>query len=580
MKKLICLCILPLFSILSLPAQQVGIQGTVSNARTGEALAYATLIHIKSGRGTATNNQGAFVIPYAQAGDSIRVSYIGFELQWVVVGRQRSLNVKLRPKPTTLNEVVINSDDNDFLYALIAKARRNAHGVERQAKTYFFLETFLDNQHTEIIEAYFNGQYEGYRVEDLAIKKGRIGIRTVNDKYFISTESSRAFILHNPFQSTDLYPDNPLVYSKARMKNKYNLELIDIYTDEDARIYVVDCQPKGDSLGLFRTKLWIDVTHQQLAKTQFTVKATNRHPFYIIGYQKARDVDMDISRTYERVGKEIRLASVDFTYKLGYKVKGEKMKEAFTRAYLKVYDYEKQFPLPFFEFSNTQFKDYRNITVAPYHQEFWDKIDEFRFYDRIEEVNAFMENHKLQDSFNDLSIPNKGSQLPFGYVSWRSDRILMRDPDPEILKRYPPFKGLDTDRYDFNVKLYLDASFIHDSLVYQLNTIIDPVGTRYDFIMDDADHAFINMHVDLMEIEKRKLARDLRLKKPQTMKEVQALYWERINLYNFRIRRFENEALRGRSKYRMEKWNEIIKNELEIDNLIYFPIQEYLEGDK
>ncbi|MEL6629419.1 MAG: hypothetical protein AAFQ92_28195, partial [Bacteroidota bacterium] len=163
---------------------------------------------------------------------------------------------------------------------------------------------------------------------------------------------------------------------------------------------------------------------------------------------------------------------------------------------------------------------------------------------------------------------------------WRSDRILMRDPDPEILKRYPPFKGLDTDRYDFNVKLYLDASFIHDSLVYQLNTIIDPVGTRYDFIMDDADHAFINMHVDLMEIEKRKLARDLRLKKPQTMKEVQSLYWERINLYNFRIRRFENEALRGRSKYRMEKWNEIIKNELEIDNLIYFPIQEYLEGDK
>ncbi|MEL6134229.1 MAG: hypothetical protein AAFR59_12770, partial [Bacteroidota bacterium] len=158
-------------------------------------------------------------------------------------------------------------------------------------------------------------------------------------------------------------------------------------------------------------------------------------------------------------------------------------------------------------------------------------------------------------------------------------RILMKDPDPKLLERYPPNNGVDSDRYDLNVKLYLDASFIHDTLVYQLNTVIDPVGSRYHFFMDDADHAFINMNIDLMEIEKRKLERALKIQKPQTPKEVQILYWEHINRYKFRIRRFRAEVLRGRSKFRMRRWNEIIHKELDIDNLIYFPIGEDLEGE-
>ncbi len=575
MKTYILFLLISVYGITASFAQPRGIRGIVTHAETGEPLAYATLIHTHSGRGTATNNQGDFVMPYAQQGDSLRVSYIGFDTKWVIVPHGSFVGIGLSPKPTTLDEVVIKSDDNEFLYDLVIRAKKNGNSTQRTAKTYFFLETFLDEKHSEMIEAYFNGQFNGYRVEDLFMKKGRVGIKAVNERFFISTESSHAFILHNPFLHEDFYPGNPLAYSKRRLQKKYELDIEQIYSEGGGKIYVVDCQPREDSLGLFRTKLWIDLTHEQIIKTKFSIKGTKRHPFQVIGYQRAKSVDMDFSRTYERVGEELRLSSIDFTYKVNYQGEGEEMQEAFTRAYLKVYDYEEPFQLPFFDFSISRFKDYRDITVAPYDDEFWDKIDEFRFYDRTQEVNAFMRSHRLNNNFNRLSIKERDNlQLGFSYVSWRPDRILMRDPNPELLERYPPVNGLDTDRYNLNVKLYLDASFIHDSLVYQLNTLIDPVGTFYHFVMDEADHAFINMNIDLMEIQKRKLAKAIEKERPKTMQEVQALYAEHVNQYKFMSRRFQTEVQRGRNKIRMRKWSGIIMEELGVDNLVYFPIGE------
>ncbi|MEM9986108.1 MAG: carboxypeptidase-like regulatory domain-containing protein [Bacteroidota bacterium] len=575
MKTYFLLFSITVWGIAPLLSQQSGIRGTVINAETGEPLAYATLIHVYSGRGTATNSQGDFVMPYAQEGDSLRISYIGFDTQWLAVPNRSLVRIQLNPKPTTLDEVVIKPGENDFLYDLVIRAKKNGNRATRTAKTYFFLETFLDGQHSEMIEAYFNGQFNSYRVEDLSMKKGRVGIKAVNERFFISTESSHAFILHDPFLHEDHYPSNPLAYSKRRMQKKYELTIEQIYREQGGKIYVVDCQPREDSLGLFRTKLWIDLTREQIIKTNFSIRGTQRHPFKIIGYQRAKNVDMDFSRTYERVGEELRLSSIDFSYKVVYQAEGEEMQEAFTSAYLKVYDYQEPFQLPFFDFSVTRFKDYRDITVAPYDDEFWAKIDEFRFYDRMKEVNAFMRIHRLNNNFNRLSIKERDNlQLGFSYVSWRPDRILMRDPDPVLLERYPPVNGLDTDRYNFNVKLYLDASFLHDSLVYQLNTLIDPVGTFYHFIMDEADHAFINMNLDLMEIQKRKLQKALEMERPQTMQEVEALYWEHVNRYKFMSRRFQVEVQRGRNKIRMRKWNGIIKEELGVDNLVYFPIGE------
>ncbi|MEM7656265.1 MAG: carboxypeptidase-like regulatory domain-containing protein, partial [Bacteroidota bacterium] len=361
--------------------QQPGIRGSVSHAETNEPLAYATLIHLPSGRGTATNNQGAFVMPYAQEGDSLQVSYIGFDAKWVVVANRSSLRIQLSPKPTTLPEVVIKPGDNEFLYDLVTKAKKNRSETQRTAKTYFFLETFLEGEHTEIIESYFNGQFVGNQVKNLSMKKGRVGMKAVNDHFFISTESSRAFMLHDPFLSVGFYPDNPLAFNKRKMQKKYQLVIEQIYREKGGKIYVVDCQPREDTLGLFRTKLWIDLTREQIIKTRFSIQGTNRHPFQIIGYQKAKNVDMDVSHTYERIGEEVRLSSVDFTYKLEYPAGGKEGYEAFTSAYLKVYDYEEPFQLPFFDFSVSRYQDYRNITVAPYDDEFWEKIDEFRFYD-------------------------------------------------------------------------------------------------------------------------------------------------------------------------------------------------------
>ena len=77
--RLLFFCGILLWLLLSSVArsQSIQIQGTVTDADSGYALSYATVRNLRSQKGTATNLQGAFVLPENKPGDTLQISYIG-----------------------------------------------------------------------------------------------------------------------------------------------------------------------------------------------------------------------------------------------------------------------------------------------------------------------------------------------------------------------------------------------------------------------------------------------------------------------------------------------------------------------
>ena len=69
-------------------------------------------------------------------------------------------------------------------------------------------------------------------------------------------------------------------------------------------------------------------------------------------------------------------------------------------------------------------------------------------------------------------------------------------------------------------------------MIYRLATILDPVGSYYHFQITDLDRAFMNMYLDLMEIQKRKFESELSKMQHPSLELVNNLYEKYINEFN------------------------------------------------
>ncbi len=87
-------------------AQSVRITGTVTSAEDGETVPGATVLVVGTGNGTITDVDGNFSLN-TSSGDSIRVSYIGYETVVLAVGNRTQFNISLYPDIERLEEVIV-----------------------------------------------------------------------------------------------------------------------------------------------------------------------------------------------------------------------------------------------------------------------------------------------------------------------------------------------------------------------------------------------------------------------------------------------------------------------------------------
>lgn len=545
----------------------VDIKAIVIDEKTEEALAYANVFNQQQVIGTATGLDGYFELPNNQIGDTLIFSYLGYEDEVYVVKKEQLLVIKLQPSIGILEEVVVTAE-SDYLYDMLAKLRKGKKTKSKKAKTYFYLETLLFGEPIEIIESYYNGTFSNYGLKELELKKGRIGLKPVRNRYFSSTESSRIFSLHDAFSKNKLFPSNPLSFKKKELKKKYQLNLNHTYLDGKQKIFVVDFFPKKDSTALFSGRIWVNRDDNKILKIKLNIENSTIHPFIPIGRNTIQYVDMEMTKSFHEINNSSFIQSINYNYKVVYRDTSGNELKATTKAYLNAYDYKQRFNLPKFEYTRHLHRDYRNITAGGYDAVFWNKSNEFRFYDKKQEVEDFIKENYID---NNLLFPARSSrdkqQMEFPYILWNEDRFEMTQASDEKIERSKRTTAFESDRYHLNVKLYFDVNQVQDSMIYRLATILDPVGSYYYFQITDLDRAFMNIYFDLMEIEKRAFEKELMKMSNASLEEIYDLYEKHLEVFEENSKSFVAETNKGRNWRKMKEWNDYILEELKVDNL-------------
>ena len=114
-------------------AQGVDIRGTVADSSNGERISYATVLIVGTGKGSATNESGFYLIPNAPEGNFVIIaSCIGYEKRTVNVvlrpGVPLILNFKLRAEPVkTPENIVTGTSSIEF-----SKAQTGLHTLDQK----------------------------------------------------------------------------------------------------------------------------------------------------------------------------------------------------------------------------------------------------------------------------------------------------------------------------------------------------------------------------------------------------------------------------------------------------------------
>jgi hypothetical protein len=366
------------------------------------------------------------------------------------------------------------------------------------------------------------------------------------------------------------------------------------YREQNGDItYVISFTPKKDSLTSFSGKAWIDSASNILTKVEFTAMNTRKFPFQAIhkGGQ-LRDVNLNITKSYDRTAKGVRLSSMDFNYDFTFDpnavydpytlvvykeapdstIQYRPVPAFYVRseAFLAAYNYDKKFYIPKFKFAYHELGDYRRMNAFGSHDEFWKCYDMFRV-GKSEENEAFLNDPKVltQDRFDKKNEVSDVGFYEYPYRSWSEKRIYFRKPvDSSLMEAEGnPFEGnsINARKYFLEAQISLEVDSLCDSLQYRTQTIFDPYTSYYHFERTPRSVAFLNVYFDLMEIYRRELEEKLDKVVPSEAVWTR-IYYEHLQEVSWKIKAFFKEVERGTNTEDFLKWNALVKKELGIDN--------------
>ena len=549
-------------------------EATLLDAATNKPIPFANIYNFSQHKGTTSNLEGYFKI-IAQPSDSLSISFIGYtNLRFKLADYSKKGVILLEPSVHQLNEVIVLAD-NTWLYPLLKKAKKTGTYKPLTSKTYFELETYVNSNQVELVEAYYNGEFTGYDVNNLAFKNGRIA--HTKDNKFVSFETSKVLLTHQQFSTNYYFPNGPLELSYKKLKAQFDLQLEGKYEGENQHpILIIQYTPK--SINGFSGKIWLDSLTHEILKITAAAENAKPHPFLpITPLDTLSKVKLHLEKTFQKRNGNRYVDHINFETRFHYKRENGDTLNVKSQAILYAYDYEQPFALPYFNFTkNARYIDYVNTTIAPHNEVFWEVNEPFKINKADNSIEKFYESH---EPFYGSFFETKDSTQHFfenPYLSWNKKRIVLREEIPQKIydNTLSPkvissaVKNVPTDAYHLEVQLYLDVNKRNDSLFTYTQTIIDPFKTYYELPMDEGAVIFINLYFDLVEIKRRELEKELN-KKSHSSVEINALYQNTLAELKIQRRTFFNEMVRGKNKEAVIKWNAYVRSKLGIDNIKY-----------
>lgn len=147
---LLCFC-----SVLKVSAQNTIVEGRVTDAKTGEGIAFAAIAFVGTSMGTTTDFNGYYIINTNKPSDSLRCVFVGYNTQTLVVKRnqRQTVNFTLQPTAYNIGEVVVHAGENPahiLLRKIIEhkpendKERYDTYEYESYNKLQFDLNNFTE----------------------------------------------------------------------------------------------------------------------------------------------------------------------------------------------------------------------------------------------------------------------------------------------------------------------------------------------------------------------------------------------------------------------------------------------------
>ncbi|MGB1003987.1 MAG: carboxypeptidase-like regulatory domain-containing protein [Salibacteraceae bacterium] len=547
---------------------------TVLDAISKEPVPYATVYNHLSGTGTVTNLKGQFYWKPLGQRDSVTLSFVGYESQFFNSSHPIPASIFLNPKTEILESAYVYGNMT-FLYQLIADCKIQKSKKNQTAKTYLSLESIIDNQSVESMEVYYNGLFNGYDCKELQLKTGRLAISNFGNRFFISTETSKALYLHELYESTGHFPTSPMGLSRKKLAKLFELKFVKYYEEDNAHtIYQINYTPTKDCDDCFHGTLWVDSLQHQIQKVTLQTDSTLRHPFIPIGHSdKLLNVSLEITKNYQTNKDVAQFKSTDFNYQLVYKTISDSIFTVNTNALVYAYDYDSKFDLPHFEYGNIRYKDYILIGSIPYNWFFWNNYKEFNMANQKESVLFSSLNPAQTGTF--VNTNNPYFDKPFfehAYKPWSIKRIELNQALSDEVGRAVSLEAPPSQQYKLKTQIYLDINKINDSLHTVTSSYFDPYYSYFYLPQSAKTDAFVNMYFDLTEIKRRELEKQIQ--HASSRKEVEKLYQIKLNELAIQQKQFIKETQRGNNLKAMQQWNDYIVKRLKIDNLELFHLSE------
>lgn len=539
-------------------------------------LPFASIYKKRDRKGTISDYKGKFILENIRGNDTIVCSFIGYERTVFVLNGLKDFDtIYMHREAQLIDEVYVLADDS-YLYKLISNSRNTKSNSTRSAKTYFELETFHNQTQLELFQGYYNGTFKGYDVLNLEMKNARFALAPISKRIFASTETSKAMYMQKLMLSNDYFPASPFEMKPKELHKSYQLSLTSRYKDEAQKtVYVIHFEPKENERKNFQGSVWIDSSSSNILKVKLTISNAKTFPFQSIWSTHSLErVNMEITKNFVEQAGSMFIKSVDFDYDLIYKSTSDSNIRISTRAVLYAYNYKEKFLLPYFDFPETSNSDYRRIQMLPFNNTFWECTDEFKMENKSEQRNTFLKDSATISTYELFSSDSifKRNLFENPYISWSGKRVLFREASIDSTRYNLALGTIPAQRYHLEVQIFLDINELCDSVQLITKTIFDPYSSYYKFPTTKESQAFINIYFDLMEIERRKIEEEL-LEYKNDVAKIQLKFIELKSRTENLSERYFREVQRGTNRENLVKWNNVVLNELNIDNMAFFDIK-------
>lgn len=314
------------------------INGKVIDGETNSPLALASVRLNGTGIGTATNDDGEFVlhVPAQHRDAGITVSFVGYKPRLIpVADMKRTTTLALQTDPTTLNAVVVTAASGiSLLEEAIAKIHEN-YDTGAVRYTYFVLDRLVqDNEPIAAGEA----EYQAYRGSAKA--KDPHQIRAIKGRRVRDYNATQKILQTFPrWTGFDIGVDNGIIFSGDPAANrdenkfpgkgflkKHNFELLGISSLDGQEVYVIDFdqKPAYRNRSLYSGKLYIDketlafrriemaLSEMGIANAKFF--GTSRAMALLFGYSKCSILEEKTILDYEPVNGKWYLNTAGITW--------------------------------------------------------------------------------------------------------------------------------------------------------------------------------------------------------------------------------------------------------------------------